>query len=268
MTTIGIIGGTGVEDTSLFGSLTPLETATPFGTVHCFKGTVGQNTVYFMARHGTHHSVPPHRIPYKANIFALKKLGVTEILSFTAVGSLNPGLTPGTFVVTNQILDFTKNRDHTFFDGQGHPVCHVDFAYPYCPVMRERLIRCLAKKNIRHAKAGCYVVTEGPRYETAAEVRMFACLGGDVAGMTQMPEAVLAREAEMCYANVSIVTNMGSGLSWTPLSHEEVTAMMAENSKKIAAVMHAYLTDESKPVSVCQCHAAASAVGRFHTEDF
>jgi 5'-methylthioadenosine phosphorylase len=268
MRTIGIIGGTGVEDTSLFGSLTPLDVETPFGTAHCFKGSVGGNTVYFMARHGVHHSVPPHKIPYKANIFALKKLGVTEILSFTAVGSLNLGLQPGTFVVTNQILDFTKGRDHTFFDGGNHPVCHVDFAYPYCPAVRERLIRALTKKNIRHAKAGCYVVTEGPRYETAAEVRMFACMGGDVAGMTQMPEAELAREAEICYANCSVVTNMGSGLSYAPLSHEEVTAMMAENGKKIAAVMHAFITDDEPVMSTCHCHEAAAAVGGFHVEDF
>jgi 5'-methylthioadenosine phosphorylase len=268
MRTIGIIGGTGVEDTSLFGSLEPCEVATPFGKVTCHKGNVGGNVVYFLARHGAHHSVPPHKIPYKANIFALKKLGVTEILSFTAVGSLNCGLVPGTFVATSQILDFTKGRDHTFFDGDPHPVCHVDFAYPYCPALRERLIRCLVSLGLRHAKAGCYVVTEGPRYETAAEVRMFGLMGGDVAGMTQMPEAVLAREAEICYANCSVVTNLGSGLSHEALSHEEVTEMMNENSRRIAQIMHAYITDSHPIAAGCHCHEAAAAVGGFHTADF
>jgi 5'-methylthioadenosine phosphorylase len=268
MRTIGIIGGTGVEDTSLFGKLSPLVVNTPFGTAHGFEGKVDDKKIYFIARHGEHHSVPPHKIPYKANIFALKKLGVSEILSFTAVGALNTGLLPGSFVNTSQILDFTKGRDHTFFDGGNHPVCHVDFAYPYCPCMRERLNRVLVHLGLRHSKAGCYVVTEGPRYETAAEVRMFGLMGGDVAGMTQMPEAVLAREAEICYANCSVVTNLGSGLSSTALSHEEVTAMMAENAKNITRIMKEFITDDRPVSTVCHCHEAAKAVGGFHVEDF
>lgn len=190
-------------------------------------------------------------------------MGVTEILSFTAVGSLNRGLIPGTFVNTSQILDFTKSREHTFFDGGVMPVCHVDFSFPYCPVLRERLNGILTRLGVRHSKAGCYVATEGPRYETAAEVRMYGLMGGDVAGMTQMPEAVLAREAEICYANCSLVTNMGSGLSWTALSHEEVVAMMDENAKTIARIIHAFLTEEEQTLASCHCREAAHAVGGF-----
>ena len=126
MRKIGIIGGTGVEDTSIFGTLSPITVETPFGTAEGFAGKIDDTSVYFIARHGKGHSLPPHRIPYRANIYALKKLGVTEILSFTAVGSLNRGLLPGTFVNTSQILDFTKSREHTFFDGGVMPVCHVD----------------------------------------------------------------------------------------------------------------------------------------------
>lgn len=263
MRKIGIIGGTGVEDTSIFGTLSPITVETPFGTAEGFAGKIDDTSVYFIARHGKGHSLPPHRIPYRANIYALKKLGVTEILSFTAVGSLNRGLLPGTFVNTSQILDFTKSREHTFFDGGVMPVCHVDFSFPYCPVLRERLNGILTRLGVRHSKAGCYVATEGPRYETATEVRMYGLMGGDVAGMTQMPEAVLAREAEICYANCSLVTNMGSGLSWTALSHEEVVAMMDENAKTIARIIHAFLTEEEQTLASCHCREAAHAVGGF-----
>ena len=267
MRKIGIIGGTGVEDASCFGELETLHVETPFGTALCLKGQLGDNEIYFMARHGLQHSVPPHKINYRANIFALKKLGVTEVLAFTAVGSLNRGLPPGTFVVCSNILDFTKNRINTFFNGENGKVAHVDFAYPYCPGMRDRLIRVLLKLRLRHSKQGTYVVTDGPRYETAAEVKMYACLGGDVAGMTNMPEAVLAREAELCYANCSVVTNMGSGLSLKSLSHEEVTAMMEQLKKQIVSVIKAYVED-NKPVHSCHCHEALQEYGGFKLSDF
>lgn len=268
MRKIGIIGGTGVEDASVFGKLDALTVETPFGSAHCLKGNIGGNEVYFLARHGRGHSVPPHKINYRANIFALKQLGVTEILSFTAVGSLNPGLPPGTFVVTNQILDFTKNRISTFFNGENGKVAHVPFAEPYCPALRQKLIRVLLDLRLRHSKQGTYVVTEGPRYETAAEVKMYAFLGGDVAGMTNMPEAVLAREAEICYVNCSVVTNMGSGLSLRELSHEEVTEAMEKRAKQITAVMKAFIEDNAPVETSCHCHEALQEYGGFHVEDF
>lgn len=268
MRKIGIIGGTGVEDASCFGKLEPLSIATPFGTAHYLKAQAAGHEIYFLARHGAGHSLPPHKINYRANIFALKKLGVTEIVSFTAVGSLNRGLPPGTFVVTSQILDFTKNRVNTFFNGENGMVAHVDFAYPYCPAVRERLIRNIMKLGLRHSKQGTYVVTEGPRYETAAEVRMYAALGGDLAGMTNMPEAVLAREAEMCYANVSVVTNMGSGLSVRALSHEEVTEAMETMKKRIVALIDAYVQDEEPVVHTCHCHEALKEYGGFRLDAF
>ena len=268
MRKIGIIGGTGVEDASRFGTLEPVTVKTPFGEAHCLKTTLNGHEVYFMARHGANHSLPPHKINYRANIFALKQLGVTEILSFTAVGSINVALRPGTFVVCSQLLDFTKNRVNTFFNGEGGKVAHVDFAYPYCPVVRERVIHALMQLGLRHCKQGTYVVTEGPRYETAAENKMFACLGGDVCGMTNMPEAVLAREAEICYANVSVVTNMGSGFAQRALSHEEVTAAMELQGRQILAVMEAYIKDTETPLHSCGCREALKEYGGFHCEDF
>lgn len=268
MCKIGIIGGTGVEDASCFGRLEPLTIETPFGTAHCLKAVAAGHEIYFLARHGAGHSLPPHRINYRANIFALKSLGVTEIISFTAVGSLNRGLPPGTFVVTSQILDFTKNRVNTFFNGENGMVAHVDFANPYCPALREKLIRNIIKLGLRHSKHGTYVVTEGPRYETAAEVRMYAALGGDVAGMTNMPEAVLAREAEICYANVSVVTNMGSGLSTRELSHEEVTRAMENMKKRIVALIDAYVQDGEPTAHTCCCREALKEYGGFRLEAF
>ena len=246
MRKIGIIGGTGVEDASCFGKLEPLSIETPFGTAHCLKAVAAGHEIYFLARHGAGHSVPPHKINYRANIFALKSMGVTEIVSFTAVGSLNRGLPPGTFVVTSQILDFTKNRVNTFFNGENGLVAHVDFAHPYCPAVRERLIRNIIKLGLRHSKQGTYVVTEGPRYETAAEVRMYASLGGDVAGMT----------------------NMGSGLSIRALSHEEVTEAMETMKKRIVALIEAYVGDGEPVTHTCHCHEALKEYGGFRLEAF
>lgn len=268
MRSIGIIGGTGVENAAAFGKLDTLTVETPFGTATCLKGSRNGNEVYFLARHGEKHSVPPHKINYRANIFALKQVGVTEILSFTAVGSLNPGLPPGTFVVTNQLLDFTKNRITTFFDGKNGKVVHVPFAEPYCPALRKKLIQVLLNLRLRHSKQGTYVALEGPRYETAAEVKVYAFLGGDVVGMTNMPEAVLAREAEICYVNCSVVTNMGSGLSIRELSHEEVTEAMQKRSSQITEIIQAFIDDNTPPECQCHCREALKEYGGFQLNDF
>ncbi len=268
MRRIGIIGGTGVENIAAFGELETQTIKTPFGTVECLKGNRNGNEAYFLARHGANHSVPPHKINYRANIFALKQVGVTEILSFTAVGSLNPGLPPGTFVVTSQLLDFTKNRIATFFDGSNGKVVHVPFAEPYCPALRQKLIQILLELRLRHSKQGTYVALEGPRYETAAEVKVYAFLGGDVVGMTNMPEAVLAREAEICYVNCSVVTNMGSGLSIRELSHEEVTEAMEKRSVQIAQIMQAFVEDTTPSSCLCHCQESLKEYGGFQLSDF
>lgn len=271
MRKIGIIAGTGMYD--------PLEQLaqkgmeekiiiTPFGPTKCKVGKIFGNFVVIITRHGIGHSVPPHMINYRANIWALKDLGVEEIFATTAVGSCNPSMKPGHFVVCNQILDFTKNRVDSFFDGQGGLVAHVDFTNPYCSVLREKVMHCLKKLDFEFHATGCYVCTEGPRFETAAEVRMFAQLGGDVIGMTNMPEALLAREAEICYVNCSTVVNMGAGIQKEPLSHIQILNATKDNYKKMGEIITEYVRFKGKTKSTCNCHNALKEFGGFNKNLF
>src|SRR5690606_29757669 len=195
---------------------------TPYGEVEVQIGRYKGVEVAFMPRHGKGHSIPPHRINYRANIWGLKMLGVEVILATAAVGSINPEMKPGNFVIVDQFLDFTKGRTSTFFDDGSQGVVHVDVTEPYCPAVREVLIETGRELGLRLHDRGTYVCVEGPRFETAAEIRAFRILGGDVVGMTSVPEAVLAREAGICYAAMAMVTNMGAGMEERPLSHEEV----------------------------------------------
>ena len=219
MRKIAIIGGTGIYSPETLQCFEEKVIQTPYGAALCNIGTMCGNQVIFITRHGVGHKTAPHKVNYRANIWALKSLGTEEIFATTAVGSLNPDMEPGHFVVCDQVLDFTKSRINTFYDNPERGVAHVDFTNPYCPRLRDKVINCLYKTDIIFHKKGCYVCTEGPRFETAAEIKMFAMLGGDLVGMTNMPESLLAREAEMCYTNCSIVTNMAAGISPTPLSH-------------------------------------------------
>ena len=189
--------------------------------------------VAFMARHGKGHSIPPHAINYRANIWGLRALGVERVLSTAAVGSLNPEMGPGDFVIIDQFLDFTKDRPLTFFDGGEYGVAHVDVTHPYCPVLRRALISVGERLGLALHPAGTYVCVEGPRYETAAEIRAYRTLGGDLVGMTNVPESVLAREAGLCYATMAMVTNLAAGLSPEPLSHEEVVEIMNRNTENV-----------------------------------
>ncbi len=246
MRKIGIIGGSGVEDPELMQGFKQKTLKTPYGPALCNIGEMFGNQVVFVSRHGADHSVPPNKVNYRANIWALKKLGTQEIFATTAVGSLNPKYTAGHFVVCSDILDFTKSRISTFYDTPERGVVHVDFTHPYCAKLRAKVIACLKELGITYHKQGVYVCTDGPRFETAAEIKAYALLGGDLVGMTQMPEAILAREAEMCYTNVSIVTNMAAGISKNPLSHAEVLEAMEVSKKNMQALLQAFIAYEEK----------------------
>ena len=229
MRKIAIIGGTGIYSPEALQGFAEKIIDTPYGQALCNIGEIAGNQVVFITRHGVGHKTAPHKVNYRANIWALKSLGTEEIFATTAVGSLNPEMKAGHFVVCSNVLDFTKSRINTFYDTPERGVVHVDFSYPYCPCVRERVIRCLEKMNITFHKEGVYVATEGPRFESAAEIKAYAMLGGDLVGMTNMPECILAREAEMCYSTCSIVTNMAAGIQllgkpFSPLrSHWGVT---------------------------------------------
>lgn len=268
MRKIAILGGTGIQDPSPKNQLEALTIQTPFGPAFCEKGSIYGNQVVFLARHGKGHSVPPHKINYRANIWALKYLGTEEILATAAVGSANKQMIPGSFVVCDQILDFTKNRVNTFYNGQKNLVAHVDFTNPYCPFLRKKVIEAMEKLCIPFFRTGCYVTSEGPRYETAAEIKMIAQLGGDLVGMTGMPEAFLAREAEMCYVNVSLVTNMAAGISTKLLTHEEVEENMQRYSQQMNAVLNLFMKDEEPSPEECSCHHAMKDFGGFQLNAF
>ena len=229
MRKIAIIGGTGIYSPEALQGFAEKIIDTPYGQALCNIGEIAGNQVVFITRHGVGHKTAPHKVNYRANIWALKSLGTEEIFATTAVGSLNPEMKAGHFVVCSNVLDFTKSRINTFYDTPERGVVHVDFSYPYCPCVRERVIRCLEKLGIPFHKEGVYVATEGPRFESAAEIKAYAMLGGDLVGMTNMPECILAREAEMCYSTCSIVTNMAAGISPTPLSHMEVVEAMGKS---------------------------------------
>ena len=263
MRKIAIIGGTGIYSPEALQGFAEKIIDTPYGQALCNIGEIAGNQVVFITSHGVGHKTAPHKVNYRANIWALKSLGTEEIFATTAVGSLNPEMKAGHFVVCSNVLDFTKSRINTFYDTPERGVVHVDFSYPYCPCVRERVIRCLEKMNITFHKEGVYVATEGPRFESAAEIKAYAMLGGDLVGMTNMPECILAREAEMCYSTCSIVTNMAAGISPTPLSHMEVVEAMGKSIANMNKLIAAFINDNEPVEATCGCHTALKEFGGF-----
>ena len=231
--TLAVIGGSGVYQPSMISEVREISVDTPYGTINPLVGRVGERQVAFLARHGKDHSVLPHQLNYRANIWGLKTLGVQRIIATTAVGSLNEQSGPGSLVLLDQFLDFTKQRPLTFFEQGDITRAHIDVTEPYCPQLRQSLQLAATQCQTLVKDGGCYVATEGPRYETAAEIKMYRMLGGDVIGMTGVPEVVLARELGICYAGISMVTNWAAGLNRSPLTHADVVEIMNENQTRI-----------------------------------
>lgn len=235
---LAVIGGTGVYDPSMLVDVREERRETPYGAalVRLGRFAATGEPVAFLARHGAGHSVPPHQVNYRANLLALKDLGVERVLATAAVGSLTRDVAPGTFVLVDQFLDFTKGRPSTYYEN-GRGVAHVDVSDPYCPELRALLGEAAAEMDIPVRAGGTYVCTEGPRFETPAEIRMYAGFGGHVVGMTGVPEVVLARELSLCYATIAMVTNCAAGISPTPLTHSEVLAVMNANAARLRALL-------------------------------
>lgn len=261
MISMAIIGGTGVYDPRILSNIGEQSVETPYGGVTFMVGDYAGKRVAFIPRHGNKHSIPPHLINYRANIWAMKQIGVRSILATTAVGSLNLAMKPGDFVIVDQFLDFTKGRVSSFYEGGQRGVVHVDVTEPYCPTLRQVIMKSAAATDISIHDRGVYVCTEGPRFETPAEIRMFAKLGGDLVGMTNVPEVVLAKEAEMCYSTISMVTNFAAGISPQALTHGEVLDTMRENSEKIKRLL--MKTIELTDMQDCACQHALSEYGGF-----
>jgi 5'-methylthioadenosine phosphorylase len=234
---IAIVGGTGVGEFAMDVPPEPLKVETCWGTASLQIGKLQGKDVVFLARHGGGHKVSPHRINYRANIAALVKLGVKAVIATTATGGLRPDLRPGTFVVLDNFIDFAMARTgKTFFDDT--PV-HTDFTHPYSPELRTAILNAAQSLNLSVEQTGTYLCGDGPRYETPAEVKLFASWGADVVGMTGVPEVTLAREAGLHYASISLVTNPGAGISPTPLTHAEVEEAMREAGPRLRDLLTA-----------------------------
>lgn len=251
---IGIIGGTGVYDSSFMDRSENIELDTPYGKVQLIKGYRGDKEIFFLERHTKGHKLIPSKVNYKGNIYALKSLNVDYVISTAAVGAIN-NCSVGDFVILNDFIDFTKNRSYTFFDEENSGVVHVDMTEPYCKTLRTNLIDALQWSNAPIIKNGTYVCTEGPRFETPAEISMYKKLGGDVVGMTNVPEVILAREAALCYATVALVTNYAAGISKKVLTHKEVSENMSKMMDTLKKAF-IYLIDHMTLDKICSCNEA------------
>jgi 5'-methylthioadenosine phosphorylase len=230
---IGIIGGSGLY--ALLDDAREVEVSTPYGPPSdpLTVAEVGGRRVAFLPRHGRDHRFPPHRIPYRANLWALRSLGVRQIIAPCAVGGLRPELGPGTFVVPDQIIDRTNGREQTYFDTGA---VHVSFADPYCPDGRAAVLR--AAGRVGAVDGGTMVVVEGPRFSTRAESRWFTAIGGSIVNMTGHPEAVLARELALCYTAIALVTDLDAGVEGDHgVTQEEVFKVFADNTAKLREVL-------------------------------
>ncbi len=208
MPRIAVIGGSGLEGL-LMGSR-EIRVGTPYGPAPAISvGSAGVEEVAFLPRHGRKHDSPPHKVNYRANLYALKQIGIERILATNAVGAINSTYNPGDLAVPEDILDITKSRVTTFFDSS--PVTHVDVSQPYCPELRRALIDAARAVEAKTWSNSIMTVTEGPRYETPAEIRMLQTLGGDIVGMTGAPEVFLARELEICYSALCFISNRAAG---------------------------------------------------------
>jgi 5'-methylthioadenosine phosphorylase len=257
---IGVFGGSGFY--ALLEGMQEIKVETPYGAPSdvVAVGEVGGRRVAFLPRHGKTHSLPPHMINYRANLFAMKELGVTRIIGPTAAGSLQGWVKPGDFVVSDQLVDRTNARKDTFFDG---PVTtHVSFAHPYCPQVRDLAIEVIGKQGIPVHEHGTVVCIQGPRFSTVAESRWYAAAGWEVINMTQYPECYLARELEICYVNISLITDYDVGLEGEegiqPVSLEEVIKVFASNNERVKAAIFEIVTAIPAERS-CPCANALAA---------
>lgn len=237
---IGVFGGSGFY--TFLDKVEEIKVETPYGAPsdRIALARIGDRRVAFLPRHGKDHRLPPHMIPYRANLYAMKSLGVRWIIAPTASGSLQPHIKPGEFVVCDQFVDRTTGRKDTFYDG---PVTtHISTADPYCPELRALAIETAKEMQLPCHDRGTVVVIQGPRFSTRAESRWFAGMGWEVINMTQYPECVLARELEICYANIALITDYDAGLAGnpdvTPVSHAQVIEVFNRNVENIKKLLY------------------------------
>jgi 5'-methylthioadenosine phosphorylase len=234
---IGVFGGSGFY--RFLDDVRHVEVDTPYGapSASVAVGTLGDREVAFLPRHGAKHEFPPHAINYRANVWALKELGVTRIVGPCAAGSLQEHVHPGDFVVSDQMVDRTNGRKDTFYDGP--ETTHVSFADPYCPELRRLAIDAAKGEDIAVHERGTVVTIQGPRYSTRAESEWYKAAGWEVINMTQYPEAYLARELEICYVNLALITDYDVGVEGEveAVTHEQVIEVFNANNERLRRVL-------------------------------
>jgi 5'-methylthioadenosine phosphorylase len=237
---IGVFGGSGFY--SFLDDVETVEVETPYGKPSgpLTIGAIGGKRVAFLPRHGASHELPPAQIPYRANVWAMRELGVRRLIGPNASGSLKAEIELGEFVVTDQFVDRTSGRPDTFYEGP--ETTHVSAADPYCPDLRRLLVETARELGIPVRDGGTVVVIQGPRFSTRAESKWFQDMGWETINMTQYPEGFLARELELCYANVSMVTDHDVGVEGArPVSHEQVVSVFNENNEKLRELLFAVI---------------------------
>ena len=243
---LAIIGGTGLDqyeglEISRRETLTTSygEPAAPIA-----HGRLNGKDLLFLPRHGDQHHLPPHKINYRANLWALRQAGAKRIVAIAAVGGIRESMHPGRLVLPDQIIDYTYGREHTFFDGIGNPelparVEHIDFTQPYCGKLRQDLLRAAQVSGLELSEKAVYGATQGPRLESAAEIRRMAADGCDLVGMTGMPETALARELGLPYACCALVVNWAAGLSADPITMDDIRAQLASGMDQVKRLLAA-----------------------------
>jgi 5'-methylthioinosine phosphorylase len=243
MTMLAIIGGTGL--TSLDGlNITEKKTVTtPFGepSSDLLIGEFQDKLVIFLPRHGQQHSIPPHKINYRANIWALHSLGVSKVVAVAAVGGIRQDMAPGVLAVPDQIIDYTYDREHSFFSDDFSSDKHIDFTFPYDETLRQQILQAATVQDVSIVNDGTYGAVQGPRLETAAEIKRMAQDGCSLVGMTGMPEASLTRELDMDYATIALSANWAAGLSDSIITMTEIEQTVADGISRIKKILSALI---------------------------
>lgn len=243
MSKIAIIGGTGLTSIKGFEITGRDIVQTPFGEPSgpLVRGKLSGSNVYFLPRHGADHTIPPHKINYRANIWALKEAGVEQVIAVNAVGGIRDDMKPGVLIIPDQVIDYTTSRTNTFFEEGLKQVVHIDFTEPFCDELRKSIINVADSNSISIIKEGTYAATQGPRLESAAEVNRLEKDGCHLIGMTCMPEAALAREQELCYACISVVANLAAGRGTEDLTMEIIEKNLDNGMGRVKQLLESLL---------------------------
>jgi 5'-methylthioinosine phosphorylase len=238
-----VIGGTGLTEIDGLEVIHREVVHTPYGEPSgpITHGMIAGKRIVFLARHGYTHNIPPHKVNYRANLWALKSLGVEKVVAMAAVGGITPEMQPTRLVIPDQIIDYTYGRPHTFFEEGLADVTHIDFSWPYCPEVRNALLAAGAAAQLDVVPRGTYAATQGPRLETVAEIARLERDGCDLVGMTAMPEAALARELELCYASCAVVANWAAGKDSAEITMAEIQENLLIGMANARALLRALI---------------------------